>query len=37
LLSTAVRSAAGDRKLKAGEPLFRLGDKTTGLYEVIAG
>jgi len=36
-LPAAVRSAAVDRKLKAGEPLFHLGDKTAGLYEVIAG
>ena len=32
-----VRAAAIDRKLKAGAALFRLGDKTTGLCEVIAG
>ena len=32
-----MRAAAIDRKLKAGETLFRLGDKTVGLYEVIAG
>jgi CRP-like cAMP-binding protein len=32
-----VRAAAIDRKLKTGEALFRLGDKTTGLCEVIAG
>jgi CRP-like cAMP-binding protein len=36
-LPAAVWSAAVDRKLKAGEPLFHLGDKTVGLYEVIAG
>jgi CRP-like cAMP-binding protein len=36
-LPAAVRSAANDRKLKSGETLFRLGNKTTGLYEVIAG
>jgi len=36
-LPAAVRLAATDRKLKAGEPLFHLGDKTGGLYEVIAG
>lgn len=36
-LPAAVRSQAVDRKLKAGEPLFHLGDKTLGLYEVIAG
>ncbi len=32
-----VRAAAKNRKLKAGEVLFRLGDKTIGLCEVIAG
>jgi CRP/FNR family transcriptional regulator, dissimilatory nitrate respiration regulator len=32
-----ARSAAIDRKLKAGEQLFRLGDKTAGLCEVITG
>ncbi|HZP78888.1 MAG TPA: Crp/Fnr family transcriptional regulator [Pseudolabrys sp.] len=32
-----MRSLAHDHKLKAGEPLFRLGDKTAGLCEVIAG
>ena len=36
-LPTAVRAAAIDRKLKSGETLFRLGDKTAGLFEVIAG
>ena len=36
-LPAAVRAAAVDRKLKAGEALFRLGDKTTGLWEVVAG
>ncbi|HEY4982222.1 MAG TPA: Crp/Fnr family transcriptional regulator [Pseudolabrys sp.] len=36
-LPAAVRSAAIDRKLKSGETLFRLGDKTAGLCEVIAG
>ena len=36
-LPAAVRSAAVDRKLKAGEPLFHLGDKTSGLYEVVSG
>jgi CRP-like cAMP-binding protein len=32
-----VRAGAKDRKLKAGEVLFRIGDKTIGLCEVIAG
>jgi CRP/FNR family transcriptional regulator, dissimilatory nitrate respiration regulator len=36
-LPAAARAVAVDRKLKAGEPLFHLGDKTSGLYEVIAG
>jgi CRP-like cAMP-binding protein len=36
-LPAAMRSKAIDRKLKAGEPLFRLGDKTQGLYEVVSG
>ncbi|HXZ22403.1 MAG TPA: Crp/Fnr family transcriptional regulator [Pseudolabrys sp.] len=36
-LPAAVRIAAIDRKLKSGEVLFRLGDKTAGLCEVISG
>jgi CRP-like cAMP-binding protein len=36
-LPANVRSAAIDHKLKAGEALFRLGNKAVGLYEVIAG
>ena len=36
-LPASVRAAAIDRKLKSGETLFRLGDKTAGLCEVIAG
>jgi CRP-like cAMP-binding protein len=36
-LSPAVRAVAIDRKLKAGETLFRLGDKTGGLYEIVSG
>ncbi len=36
-LPATVRAAAIDRKLKSGEALFRLGDKTTGLCEVLAG
>lgn len=36
-LPAAVRAAAADRKLKAGEALFRLGDKSAGLCEVISG
>jgi CRP/FNR family transcriptional regulator, dissimilatory nitrate respiration regulator len=36
-LPAAARSRAVDRKLKAGETLFHLGDKTSGLCEVIEG
>jgi len=36
-LPASVCSAAIDHKIKAGEPLFRLGDKSLGLCEVIAG
>ena len=36
-LPAAVRVAAIDRKLKSGEPLFRLGDRTAGLCEVVTG
>ena len=36
-LPAPVRAAAIDRKLKSGEALFRLGDKTIGLCEIIAG
>jgi CRP-like cAMP-binding protein len=36
-LPTAVRAAASERKLKSGEALFRLGNKTEGLCEVVAG
>ena len=36
-LPAAVRAAAIDRKLKAGEALFRLGDKTAGLFEILTG
>ncbi len=36
-LPAAVRAAAIDRKLKTGEALFRLGDKTAGFCEVVAG
>jgi CRP-like cAMP-binding protein len=36
-LPAAVRAAAVDRNLKSGEVLFRLGDKTAGLCEVVAG
>lgn len=36
-LPATARVAAIDHNLKAGEPLFRIGDKTAGLYEVITG
>src|SRR6478736_700837 len=36
-LPATARLAAIDHKLKVGEPLFRLGDKTLGLCEVVAG
>jgi CRP-like cAMP-binding protein len=36
-LPAVVRAAAFDRKLKSGEALFRMGDKTSGLFEVIDG
>lgn len=36
-LPAAVRAKATDRKLKANEALFRLGDKPANFYEVIAG
>jgi CRP/FNR family transcriptional regulator, dissimilatory nitrate respiration regulator len=36
-LPAALRGAAVDRKLKAGEALFRLGDKAAGLCEVVSG
>src|ERR1700675_4587260 len=32
-----ARASAIDRTLKAGEALFRLGDKTIGLWEIITG
>jgi CRP/FNR family transcriptional regulator, dissimilatory nitrate respiration regulator len=36
-LSTAVRRVAVERALKAGQYLFRVGDRTAGLYEVVHG
>ena len=36
-LPAAVRAASVDRTLKVGEALFRLGDKTTGVCEIVAG
>ena len=36
-ISTTVRRAATERVLKAGQHLFRVGDRTAGLYEVVDG
>jgi CRP/FNR family transcriptional regulator, dissimilatory nitrate respiration regulator len=36
-LSAAVRAGAIDRKVPAGQVLFRAGDRTVGLYEVLIG
>lgn len=36
-LNPAVRRARVERKLKAGQSLFRRGDRTTGLFEVVKG
>ena len=36
-LPAAARAAAIERKLKAGEALFRLGDRTAGFFEVVSG
>ncbi|MBS0536539.1 MAG: Crp/Fnr family transcriptional regulator [Proteobacteria bacterium] len=36
-LTPAVRAAAADRNLKAGEALFHRGDKVARLFEVLAG
>jgi CRP-like cAMP-binding protein len=36
-MPAAARAAASDRKLKAGEALFRRGGKPLGLYQIIAG
>lgn len=36
-LSAAVRASAIDRRLRAGQALFRSGDSTVGLYKVLKG
>ncbi len=36
-LPAAVRAAGIDRRLKAGQALFRLGDRTRGLHQVMHG
>lgn len=36
-LAPSIRAASIERKLKAGESLFRVGDRTAGVYEIAAG
>jgi CRP-like cAMP-binding protein len=36
-LPTGVRATAIERKLKAGEALFRQGGRTLGLYQIVSG
>ena len=36
-LAPAIRAAASERKLKAGETLFRQGDKTVAFFEIVSG
>jgi CRP/FNR family transcriptional regulator, dissimilatory nitrate respiration regulator len=36
-LPAAVRGAARERRLKAGQTLFRRGNRTSGLYEIVEG
>ena len=36
-LAPAVRAAAIERTLKAGQTLFRRGNRTSGLYEIVEG
>jgi CRP/FNR family transcriptional regulator, dissimilatory nitrate respiration regulator len=36
-MPAAIRAVAFERRLKAGEALFRLGDKAAGFYEVVSG
>jgi CRP-like cAMP-binding protein len=36
-LPTAVQAAGIERRLKAGQTLFRLGNRTAGLYEIVRG
>jgi CRP-like cAMP-binding protein len=36
-LSAALRAAAVDRRVPAGQSLFHAGDKTVGLYEILSG
>ena len=36
-VSVSIRSAATERKLKAGETLFHAGSRSVGFYEVVSG
>jgi len=36
-LPAAVRAVGVERRLKAGQTLFRLGNRTAGLYEIVRG
>ena len=36
-LPAAVRATATERRLKAGQTLFRQGNRTSGLYEIVEG
>jgi CRP/FNR family transcriptional regulator, dissimilatory nitrate respiration regulator len=36
-LSSSVRTAAAERRLKSGQVLFHAGTKSTGFYEVVSG
>ena len=36
-MPAVIRAVAFERKFKAGEALFRLGDKSAGFYEVLSG
>jgi CRP-like cAMP-binding protein len=36
-LSSTVRAAAVERRLAAGQTLFRAGSRSTGFFEVIGG
>ena len=36
-LSSSVRTAAAERRLKPGQVLFHAGTKSTGFYDVVSG
>jgi CRP/FNR family transcriptional regulator, dissimilatory nitrate respiration regulator len=36
-LPAAIRAAATERRLKAGQTLFRRGNRTSGLYQIVEG